>query len=166
MLRFLSLYALLVLIGFVLLEWSALAPAIQAFCWLLAQISGLLIGLFDSDLLLQGDILRHATGGFALQVTEECSGLSATWLLVSAVLAFQAPWKHKLLGVVLGVLLIQSVNIIRLISLYYIGDWARDWFDTVHHDIWPLIFHLVVLLAFAAWLWLSLARRPVAHAPA
>ncbi|RKZ44574.1 MAG: hypothetical protein DRR16_14145 [Candidatus Parabeggiatoa sp. nov. 3] len=50
-----------------------------------------------------------------MEVAKECSGLSASWLLLAAIIAFESPWKHKLWGFVLGFLTLQIINIVRII---------------------------------------------------
>ena len=62
------------------------------------------------------------TGG-GIQIVAGCNGVEAVLILVSAVLAFPAPWKHKLIGIVLGFVAIQALNLVRIISLYYLQRW-------------------------------------------
>jgi exosortase H (IPTLxxWG-CTERM-specific) len=157
--RFLVYYLVLSGFGLTLLQASMLDSWVNSFCWGLAQASGHLAQLFDSSIILQGDIIRESGSQFALQITEACSGLSVTWLLLSAVMVFPAPWQHRVIGVVAGFVLVQSLNIIRIVSLLYLGAWERSWFDPIHEQLWPLLLHVAVLVLFLLWLNISFKKQ-------
>jgi exosortase H (IPTLxxWG-CTERM-specific) len=158
MLKFLFLFCVLALIGIAALEWEMLLPAINFFCLILAKVAGVFIHLFDNSLIITGPVLRHGHHGFALEVAKECSGLSASWLLIVAIVAFESPWKHKLWGIVIGLLTLQTINLIRLISLYYIGDWMLDYFELFHEQIWPILLNISMILIFGGWLFYTMTH--------
>jgi exosortase/archaeosortase family protein len=153
MYSFLWRYALVVLVGLTALELEIIKPLIETFCNGLALISGYAIQLFDNNIILEmPNILRHKTSSFAIAVTNECSGLSAVVLLGAAILVFQTSRQNKLIGIFAGFILIQMINILRLISLVYAGGLLPDYFDTIHHHVFPVLLHFVVLLLFGNWL--------------
>ena len=49
-----------------------------------------------------------------------------------AVIAFPSPWRRRLIGIVLGFLVIQAVNIVRIAGLAYAGVHFKQLFDYVH----------------------------------
>ncbi|MDM8545312.1 exosortase H [Candidatus Venteria ishoeyi] len=153
--RFVLFYLLLSGIGLTLLDVFAPATVIAQFCLLLAHISGGVIHWFDPNVLVIGDVLRLPDSGFALRVSGECTALQFTVLLVAGMLAFPATWKIKLLGIVGGILALQALNIIRLISLLYLGQWYPAEFDWVHHHLWPIFFSIDLGLLFFGWIWWS-----------
>lgn len=153
MYRFLIIFAVLALTGIALINWNGAEPAIQSFCLLLAQISYGLIHWLDSAILLQDAILTHQPTGFALLVAESCSALSLMIFFAAAVLAYPSSWQQKAWGLGIGLLLIQVANLLRLISLLYIGAWTeRATFDFIHEQAWALVLHLFILLLFGLWL--------------
>ncbi len=158
MIKFLSIFSVLAIIGFALLEWQALLPAINFFCLILANISGFFIQLFDNNLIISGRIIQHQGSDFGLEVAKECSGLTASWLLLSAIIAFESPWKHKLWGFLAGFFLIQSINIIRIISLFYIGDNMFEYFELAHRQIWPIILNISMIFIFGGWLFYTVTH--------
>jgi len=158
MIKFLTIFCVLAVLGIAALEWEMLLPAINFFCLILAKVAGVLIHLFDNSLIIMGPVLRHGHNGFALEVAKECSGLSASWLLLVAIVAFESPWKHKLWGMAIGLLIIQTINIIRLISLYYIGDWLPDYFVLIHEQIWPILLNISMILIFGGWLFYTMTH--------
>ncbi len=68
-------------------------------------------------------MLQSKVNGFAVSIESGCNGVEATIVLVAAILAFPAPWKRRLMGLVVGVVAVQGLNIIRVISLFYLGQW-------------------------------------------
>ena len=133
----------------------------EPFTVLLAKVSAFLIQLFDDNVLSHGIIIESKINGFAVAIAPGCDGIEAVIILVSAILAFPSPWKHKLVGIGIGFLAIQALNLVRIISLFYMGQWDKTWFDWFHLYLWQA---LIVLDALAVWLvWLRyLPRQPAA----
>ena len=49
-------------------------------------------------------------------------------------------------------LAIQALNLVRIISLFYLGQWNRVWFDWFHLYLWQALIVLDALVAFLIWL--------------
>src|SRR5215470_12722869 len=86
----------------------------------LAAISASLVKLFDPQVISQGKVLQSTSNGFAVSIEAGCNGVEATIVLVAAMLSFPASWERKLLGLAAGVLAVQGLNIVRVISLFYL----------------------------------------------
>jgi exosortase H (IPTLxxWG-CTERM-specific) len=129
-----------------------------------AHVSVWIMQLFDGNVIAHdNDILDARTGG-GIQIVAGCNGVEAVLILVSAILAFPAPWKNKLVGVVLGFLAVQTLNLARIISLYYLHRWSAVWFDWFHLYLWQA---LIILDALVFWLvWLRWLPRQSALVPA
>jgi exosortase H (IPTLxxWG-CTERM-specific) len=89
----------------------------------LAAISAWLVTLVDPNVAAAGKVLRSTTNGFAVSIESGCNGVEATIVLVAAILAFPASWKRRLIGLAVGVVAVQGLNIVRVISLFYLGHW-------------------------------------------
>jgi exosortase H (IPTLxxWG-CTERM-specific) len=129
------------------------------FTGVLAAISAFLVKLFDDDVISYGVVIQSQSTGFAVQIAPGCDGIEAVIILISAIGAFPSPWKHKFVGIAIGFVAIQALNLVRIISLFYLGQWNQVWFDWFHLYLWQA---LIVLDALAVWLvWLRyLPRRP------
>lgn len=101
-------------------------------------------------------ILR-APNGFAVEMREGCNGINVIILLWSAILAFPARWRMKALGLVAGSLIIQLLNIVRFISLFYLGQYNLTWFDFAHTYLWESMLVLDTMVVF--WLWVNRVVR-------
>jgi len=133
-----------------------LTPWAQAFFVLpwtsaLATISTSIVTLFDPNVVSSGKVIRSATNGFAVSIEAGCNGVEATLVLCAAMLAFPAPWKHKAIGLSVGVLAVQLLNVIRVISLFYIGQWNLEVFEWAHQYVWQALIMLDVLIVWLIW---------------
>lgn len=153
MLRFLLMFLLLQIALFgtemlqvvqthVVLPWTSL----------LADSSGWLLSLFDSNVDTMGKIVRSTDNGFAISIEPGCNGVEAMIVLLAAIAAFPAPFIYKLKGLAWGFLAIQAMNLLRIISLFYLGQWSETLFDWAHLYIWQALIMLDALIVFLVWI--------------
>ena len=117
----------------------------------LAAISTSVVTLFDPNVVASGKVIRSTTNGFAVSIEAGCNGVEATLVLCAAILAFPAPWRHKLAGLAIGVVAVQLLNIVRVISLFYIGQWDFAVFEWAHQYVWQALIMLDVLIVWLIW---------------
>jgi exosortase H (IPTLxxWG-CTERM-specific) len=146
--RFLILFLSILGISFTVI---ALKPVNDAFVvpytTLIAKASGNVLQLFGEDITISGCLLRSPR--FAVTIYNGCNGLITSLIFVSGVLAFPARWSAKLIGVVGGLLAIQIINLVRIISLFYIGIFLPQFFNQSHIFIWQ---SLVILAGVTLWI--------------
>jgi exosortase family protein XrtM len=88
---------------------------------------------------------------FAMAIRRGCDAVEPTWLFCAAVVSFPATVKHKLLGILTGIVVLQVLNLIRIITLYWIGIHLHGFFNSAHLEIWPTIFIIVAIMLFVTW---------------
>ncbi len=139
------------------LELTPWAQALVVTPWTdaVARIATTLIHLFDPGVHASGKVISSATGAFAVSIEAGCNGVEATLVLVAAILAFPAPWRHRLAGIVIGTLAVQGLNIVRVISLFYLGQWSYDAFEWAHLYVWQALIMLDVLIVWLLWVRLA-----------
>lgn len=118
----------------------------------IARVSAWMVQLFDDKVLSQGIILRNGENGFAVSIQAGCNGVEAVIVLAAAILAFPAPWRHKAIGFILGFMAIQALNLIRIISLFYLGQWHQLAFEWAHLYLWQALIMLDAFIVFLIWL--------------
>jgi exosortase H (IPTLxxWG-CTERM-specific) len=134
---------------------------IQPFTGLLAALSTALILPFDDTVIAQGRILRDAATGFAVSIEAGCNGVEAAIVLIAGIVAFPASLRHKLVAILAGFFFVQALNIVRIISLFYLGQWNYTVFEWFHLYLWPVLIMLDVLIVFAIYLqWLGKHHTP------
>jgi len=160
MTRFFFVFLGLVLVLFTaeLTPWAQEAVVIP-FTTGIARLSASLMQLWDDEVASQGKIIWDSVSGFAVSIEAGCNGVEAGIVLTAAMLAFPATWKSKLLGITVGMVTVQMLNLARIVTLFYLGQWHRTAFEWAHLYIWQALIMLDVLVVFLLWLrWLS--RRP------
>ncbi|TXL16892.1 exosortase H [Methylococcaceae bacterium HT3] len=86
----------------------------------------------DEGVISQGVILQQVDTGFSVSIQSGCNGVEAVLVLIAAILAFPSPWKFKLWGIITGFFAVELLNIVRIISLFYLGQWNQDVFEWAH----------------------------------
>jgi exosortase H (IPTLxxWG-CTERM-specific) len=104
---------------------------------------------------------------FAIRVQRGCDAIEPSWFFCAGLISFPAPAIHKITGIVLGVLLMQLLNLVRIVSLYFIGLNHPGFFRAAHVEIWPAVFIVAVVLLWIGWIRRAKqAVRPGSHAGA
>jgi exosortase family protein XrtM len=88
---------------------------------------------------------------FAIAVRRGCDAVEPTWLLCAAILSFPSPFIRKLWGMLLGIVLLQILNLIRIVTLFLIGIHLPAFFNSAHMEIWPTIFIITAITLFVGW---------------
>jgi exosortase H (IPTLxxWG-CTERM-specific) len=161
--RFVLIFACCVLVGFGLLPTSPVQSAAVALSRALVWVSHGLVVACGGHATQEAAILR-APGGFAIEMRDGCNAVNVSVLLWSAILAYPAPWRMKALGLAAGTAIIQAVNVVRFISLFYLGQYSMTWFDFAHVYLWESLLTLDTMVVF--WLWVNRTARlgAAAHA--
>lgn len=123
-----------------------------------ARVSAAIVLLFDDRVVAQGIVLRDIDSGFAVAIQAGCNGVEAMLVLTSAMIAFPSKLMHKFLGIIIGFFAVQAMNLARIISLFYLGQWNATLFEWAHLYIWQALIMLDVLVVFL--LWLKLPHKP------
>ena len=165
--RFLIVFVALLAVAFA----GELTPWGQA--WLVtpwtdsvARVSGALMRVFDASITTSGNVIGATGSPFAVSIEAGCNGVEATLVLVAAMLAFPAPWRHRVRGMLIGVAAVQALNVLRVVSLFYLGRWNEDAFEWAHLYVWQALIMLDVLIVWVVWVRFAPASAAPAIAPA
>ena len=154
--RFLILFPVCLAAGFALLQTYPVAFVVARFTSTLVGISGALIHLFGGKAAVDGVVLASPEG-FAVRVENGCNAINVTILLWSAILVYPAPWIEKLKGLAVGSAALHAINLLRIISLYYLGRYNQGWFEFAHLYLWESLIVVDTLVIF--WGWAVVVRR-------
>jgi exosortase H (IPTLxxWG-CTERM-specific) len=169
MLRFFIWFVVLIcaLFGLEITNWGQ-EHLVLPFTTLVAKASGLIIQLFDRDVIAVGNkLLPTVAGKEGIEIVAGCNGVEAIIILAAAVFSFPATWRQKLAGFTVGFFAIQALNMVRIISLYYILQWSKIWFDWFHLYLWQALIILDALIVWLLWLrWISRTSQAAAAATA
>ena len=113
----------------------------------IARTAGFILALFGEETRVEGTLLSSPR--FSVNIYHGCNGLLATSIYLSAVLAFPSSYRAKVIGAAIGIPAIQAINMVRILSLFYIGIYWPDLFRAAHGYVWQSI---VILLSMVVWI--------------
>jgi exosortase H (IPTLxxWG-CTERM-specific) len=146
--RFLILFLVILAAGFTVIALRTVNDVfVDPYTTVIARVSGSILDLLGEDITIRGCHLSSPR--FSVTIFNGCNGLITSLIFVSAVLAFPAGWKAKLVGVVGGLVAIQLINLVRIVSLFYIGVFFPELFNESHIFVWQSI---VILAGVSLWI--------------
>jgi exosortase family protein XrtM len=140
--------ALIVLIyGLLALPFSEriLYSYLEANAWL----SNLILNLLRQGTQVSEVTIRSPE--FAIAIRRGCDAIEPTGLLCGAILAFPGSLRRKFAGIVAGTVILQLLNLVRIVTLFLIGSHAPSFFASAHLEIWPAVFIIVAIICFVGW---------------
>lgn len=146
--RFLAGFLVILGVGFTALSIRPVDEAVVSpLTAIVARVAGGVLGVLGEDIEVADRIVRSPR--FSVAIHNGCNGLVTSLVLVAGVLAFPAPSRTKVGGVLLGLAAIQAINLVRVVALFYTGVYLPEFFNESHVVVWQSI---VVLSGVALWL--------------
>ena len=115
----------------------------------IASVSVQVLNLLGENVEVTGTEIRSSS--FGVNIENGCNGVETALLFGSAVLAFPASWKRRLLGLGAGFVAIQILNLFRVVTLFWIGLHRPALFNSSHTVIWQSVVVLFGVLLFLIW---------------
>jgi exosortase H (IPTLxxWG-CTERM-specific) len=114
-----------------------------------ANCSSLLMNIFGAGSRVDGYTLL--TDKFSINVVDGCNGIYASAILISGVIAYPVSLRPKIYGIIFGFIAVFLVNLIRVISLFYLGLHFPNIFQEVHVYVWQPIIILWAIIVWIFW---------------
>ncbi len=129
-----------------------------------AVLSGAVLGWFEPSVTVSGQTIQ---GRFGMTIERGCDAIEPSALFLSGVLAFPSGLLKKVPGMLLGTLVLMVLNIVRIVSLYYVGVYfSRETFEIAHVNVWQALFIFLAILFWVLWaLWAVPAVKESTRAP-
>lgn len=128
--------------------WQSPVRVLDSVAGLVASLTEGLLRAVGIAALRDGTVL-YVPGGFRYDITIGCTGLLPAAVLIVAILASPgSPWAKRR-GLILGVPIVLAVNLMRLVSLFWIGNYRPGDFEVAHTWIWEAT---LVQCTFVVWL--------------
>jgi len=152
-LRFVLTYVLLMGAFFLLLGLKPIQNIVDingGYSNAIVYITAKILGLIGVSSTFQGSVIHLPS--ISLDVEFGCNGLEAVMIYAVAVLTFPASWRDRIIGIVAGFLVIQVLNLIRIVALAYAGVYHKDLFDLIHLYVAQGVMIAVALATFVLYL--------------
>ena len=122
-------------------------PLVDAVSRWTASSTAQVLNLFGASVSTSGTVVGSSS--FAYRIVAECTAIGPAILFAGAVLAYPATLKSKLLGIGVGVVFLTSLNLVRLVSRFYIGAVFPEYLPMAHFLVWQAV---IIISAIVAWL--------------
>jgi exosortase H (IPTLxxWG-CTERM-specific) len=161
-LRFVLIFGLLVLLFYAVFYWrgSEEEGIGRFFPWYLtryAEASAAVLNGLGQSVEVHDRTIRSKS--FHAEVVRGCDAMEAKALFVAGILAFPAPWRKKILGIIVGVSLLAILNLVRIVTLFLVGQYYRNLFPMMHIEVWQVIFILLTISLWFLWAWWATGAR-------
>jgi exosortase/archaeosortase family protein len=113
-----------------------------------AHLAGGAISIFDRSVHVDG---THIQGRMGLEFAMSCDAMDVLCLFAAATLAFPATWRWRAVGLGAACVSILAVNVLRIVTLYFIGLYAPSTFALFHMQLFPLAIVIFAALGFVTW---------------
>ena len=118
-----------------------------------ARASVSALRLLGEDAFASGTLLTSSRN--SVDIRRGCDAIQVTAFFVFGVLASPVPVSRMQRAAValIGALVLLTVNLIRIISLYYAGIYSARLADIMHIDVWQPAFIFLTVFLWLAWAW-------------
>ena len=126
-----------------------------------ASASAWIIRMLGTEVVAASTQIISNTGG--VNIKEGCNAVYAIIIFLAGIFAFPTSIAKRVLGAVLGVVALTAVNLIRVVTLFYLSSSNKELFDEAHLYIWQFA---IILIGGLLWLlWYDKVVNRKSHAP-
>lgn len=148
--RFLLVFAVLLIAFYAIITIEAVdTHVVLPFTAALARISGAALNLIGEPVHVDGTVISGSR--FAVDIRGGCNGLEAVVFVCAAMLAFHAPLRSRVIGALAAAIILETLNVIRIDSLYLLGVYHRNVFETFHLAVWQTLMFGAAVFLFLIW---------------
>ncbi len=126
-----------------------------AYLKLIARASGGTLAVLGYDTTVDG--VSVSSPRFSMNIVRGCDATDPAAAFVAAVLASPTSVWAKIPGIAIGTLALLTINLLRVVTLFFVGIYFPSAFETMHQGVWQASF---MVLAIACWaIWVQWATR-------
>lgn len=157
-LRFVVTFVLALIVLAIVYPWlsTRFNEQMLAFMSGTAWVVGQVLHLLAQNVAIHGRFL--AGPGFGIEVIEECTGAYEVLIFWAAVIAYPVQWRAKLIGLIGGLIILPTINVVRMVVLFYVGTYKPSLFDLMHTYFWQATLILMITVVWIVWIRLVASR--------
>lgn len=154
--RFLGVLGLFVALFYALYVPFTQGEWFNSYLAVIADLCGPILRVLGQDVTVSGRSIFSSR--FSVEVSMGCDGLEMTALFVAATLALPVPVRTRLVYALVGTAVLMVVNVLRIVTLFFVGAYFPKALDMLHFEAWPAVLTILVLLSWLIWARWALQR--------
>ncbi len=95
---------------------------------------------------------RVISEAFSFEVTPGCTSIIPTGLFVSLIMAWPCQFRDKATGIAVTSVALFGINLLRLVTLYYVGAVFPGFLDTAHVYVWQFLMYAAGTALLLLWI--------------
>jgi exosortase family protein XrtM len=116
-----------------------------------AKPAAFIINAVDSRAQAVAVDARVASPRGGINIRRGCEGTEVAIILFAALVAYPDRFRRRAAGVFIGAAIVYSVNLLRIVSLFFIQVHRPDAFELAHLYLWQSVIIVIAVLFFLAW---------------
>jgi exosortase/archaeosortase family protein len=113
-------------------------------------LNGLAWAPHDTLIFYKGDITYRNFG--ELFIDNRCLALDLMYTFSVFIIAFYGPWKKKILFILFGIFIINTLNIFRIVGLALTEMFYPQYMDFNHHILFTYIVYFFTFILWVVWI--------------
>ena len=123
--------------------------AFRPYLALIARVVGGIIGLFGYEATVTETVIH--TPQFPIEIVRGCDAIEPAATYIAAVLASPVGFWPKIPGILIGTATIMLFNLVRIVSLFFVGVYYPSAFNLIHEGVWQAAFVILAIVFWAVW---------------
>jgi len=128
-----------------------------------AALSSDILNVLGQETVAIGKEIRSSA--FSLMIKVGCDGITPMILYAVAILAFPIRFEYKWKGALVGIIILFILNVIRILTLFFIGKHASaEVFEFIHIDVWSVLYLVMTLFLWLLWMrWAMVSKLALSN---
>ncbi len=114
-----------------------------------ADASGRALNLAGTSTTVDGTIISSES--FAVSIVAECTAVGPLFLFIGAVIAYPSTLRAKVAGATLGLFALTGLNLVRIVSLFWIGSAYPEYLSLAHLLVWQTAMIVAAVVLWLLW---------------
>jgi exosortase/archaeosortase family protein len=137
------------------------SESFEPYLALIARSTGGILGVLGQDISVVNTSV--SSPDFSVDIVRGCDAIEPVAAFIAAVLASPVSLWAKIPGILVGATAMVLINLIRIVSLFFVGIHLPKVLDIMHLDVWQAAF---IVLAICFWaIWVQWATRAKGRQP-
>jgi len=138
--------------------------AFRPYLAFIARVVGGILGLFGYMATVTETAIH--TPQFSLEIVRGCDAIEPAAIYIAAIIASPVGFWPRIPGILIGTAAIMVINLVRIVSLYFVGVYYPSAFNMIHEGVWQAAFVVLAIVFWAVWVqWATRSDRERPDAP-